>query len=105
MLSPSKANKVKVVPLFVNSGFNQQLLHDIVSNPVARARSIEMMLEYAKKYGLDGWQFDLEGLSIRDKDLFTAYFRETATAVINFLSCIINRVCQKLREKRARCST
>ncbi len=81
ILDLAKANKVKVVPLFVNTGFNQQLLHDIVSNPVARARSIEMMLEYAKKYGLDGWQFDLEGLSIRDKDLFTAYFRETATAL------------------------
>jgi len=81
VIALSKANNVKVMPLIVNSGFNQKLLHDIVSNPVARKRSIEMMLEYAKKYGLDGWQFDLEGLSISDKDNFTLYYKETADAL------------------------
>lgn len=80
VLEVAKANKIKVMPLIVNSGFNQQLLHDIVSNPVARKRSIEMMLEYAKRYGLDGWQFDLEGLHISDRDNFTLYYRETAEA-------------------------
>lgn len=81
VLSLAKANNVKVMPLIVNSGFDQKLLHDIVSNPVARKRSIEMMLEYAKKFDLDGWQFDLEGLSIRDMDDFTLYYRETADAL------------------------
>ncbi|MBK6948109.1 MAG: hypothetical protein IPH16_08695 [Haliscomenobacter sp.] len=71
------------MPLIVNSGFNQQLLHDIVSNPVSRKRSIEMMLEYGRRYGLDGWQFDLEGLHISDRDNFTQYFRETADALHN----------------------
>ena len=80
ILDLAKANNVKVVPLVVNSGFNSQLLHDIVSNPVARQRSIEMMISYAKQLGLAGWQFDLEGLHIRDKDFFTIYFKETATA-------------------------
>jgi spore germination protein YaaH len=81
VLELAKANNVKVMPLIVNSGFEQKLLHDIVSNPVARKRSIEMMLEYAKKYDLDGWQFDLEGLSIRDNADFTLYFKETAEAL------------------------
>ncbi|SKB27247.1 glycosyl hydrolase family 18 protein [Daejeonella lutea] len=81
VLALAKANNVKVMPLIVNSGFDQKLLHDIVTNPVARKRSIEMMLEYAKKYDLDGWQFDLEGLSIRDMADFTLYFKETAEAL------------------------
>ncbi|MBL4905799.1 MAG: hypothetical protein JKZ00_07295 [Flavobacteriaceae bacterium] len=81
VLALAKANNVKVMPLIVNSGFNRKLLHDIVSNPVARRRSIEMMLEYAKKYDLDGWQFDLEGLHISDMDNFTLYFKETADAL------------------------
>ena len=81
VLQLAKANKVKVMPLIVNSGFNQKLLHDIVSNPVARKRSIEMMLTYAKQYALDGWQFDLEGLHISDRDNFTLYYRETAEAL------------------------
>lgn len=81
VLALAKANNVKVMPLIVNSGFDQKLLHEIVSNPAARKRSIEMMLEYAKKYDLDGWQFDLEGLSITDNANFTLYFKETAEAL------------------------
>ncbi len=81
VLALAKANRVKVMPLIVNSGFNQKLLHDIVSNPVSRKRSIGMMLEYAKIYALDGWQFDLEGLHISDREAFTLYFKETAEAL------------------------
>ncbi|GJM35281.1 MAG: glycosyl hydrolase [Saprospiraceae bacterium] len=80
VLEIAKANQVKVMPLIVNKGFDQQLLHDIVSNPESRKRSIDMMLEYAERYGLDGWQFDLEGLHISDRDDFTLYFKETAEA-------------------------
>lgn len=81
VIAIAKANHVKIMPLIVNSGFNSKLLHDIVSNPVARERAISMMLMYAKQYELDGWQFDLEGLNIADKDHFTAFFRETADAL------------------------
>ncbi len=83
ILAIAKANKIKVMPLIVNTGFTSQLLHDIVSNPIARQRSIEMMLEYAKRYSLDGWQFDMEGLNISDRDNFTLYFKETATSLHN----------------------
>jgi spore germination protein YaaH len=77
----ARANNVKVMPLIVNGGFNQKLLHDIVSNPASRKRSIAMMLEYARKYGLSGWQFDLEGLHISDMADFTLYYKETADAL------------------------
>ncbi|MCB9299368.1 MAG: hypothetical protein H6566_01895 [Lewinellaceae bacterium] len=80
VLEIAKANGVKVMPLIVNKGFDAQLLHDIVSNAASRRRSIEMMLEYARRYELAGWQFDLEGLNISDRDSFTLYFRETAEA-------------------------
>jgi len=77
----AKANNIKIMPLLVNSGFNSKLLHDIVSDAVARKRAISMMLMYAKQYQLDGWQFDLEGLNIADKEDFTTFFKETATAL------------------------
>jgi len=80
VIDTAKKYRIKVVPLIVNSGFNTQLLHQIVVNPVARKRSIEMMLEYARIYKLDGWQFDLEGLHISDRDSFTSYYKETARA-------------------------
>tara|TARA_R110000868_G_scaffold144150_1_gene362892 strand:+ start:18663 stop:19865 length:1203 start_codon:yes stop_codon:yes gene_type:complete len=80
VLDIAKANHVKVMPLIVNKGFDKELLHKIVANPISRSRSIKMMLEYAQKYGLDGWQFDLEGLHISDRDDFTLFFKETAEA-------------------------
>lgn len=80
VLDISKANDVKVMPLIMNKGFNQETLHEIVSNPTSRKRSIEMMLELAKQHKLDGWQFDLEGLHISDRDDFTLFFKETAEA-------------------------
>lgn len=80
VLEIAKANKIKVMPLIVNKGFDQQLLHEIVSKPSSRKRSIEMMLEYAQRYQLDGWQFDLEGLHISDENSYTQYYQETAEA-------------------------
>jgi len=81
VLEIAKVKNIKVMPLVVNKGFDQELLHDVISNPEARKRSIEMMLDYAEHYQLDGWQFDLEGLHISDRDHFTQYYRETAEAL------------------------
>lgn len=81
VLKLSKANKIKVMPLIFNNGSTADLLHALLSNPEARKRSIKMMLDYAKKYKLDGWQFDLEGLNIADRDHYTSYFKETAEAL------------------------
>lgn len=81
ILDIAKSKNIKVMPLVVNKGFNQQLLHEILSDPIARKRSIDMMLEYAERYNLDGWQFDLEGLHISDREDFTLYFKETAEAL------------------------
>jgi spore germination protein YaaH len=78
ILDIAKSKNIKVMPLVVNKGFNQQLLHEILSDPIARKRSIDMMLEYAERYNLDGWHFDLEGLHISDRDNFTLYFKESA---------------------------
>lgn len=80
VLALAREHNVKVVPLIVNKSFDQELLHDIVSNPEARKRSIEMMLEYGEIYDLDGWQFDLEGLHISDQGDFTQYYKETSEA-------------------------
>ena len=84
VLEIAKANNIKVMPLIVNlanDGFNSELLHAIVSNPIARKRAVGMMLIYAQQYELDGWQFDLEGLNIEDRESFTIFFKETANAL------------------------
>ena len=81
VLKIAQKNNIKVMPLIVNKGFDQELLHEIISNQTSRKRSIKMMLEYADRYNLDGWQFDLEGLHVSDKDNYLQYFKETANAL------------------------
>jgi len=81
VLEIARDHAISVMPLVVNRGFNQELLHALVSNPEARRRSIQMMLAYADMYDLHGWQFDLEGLHISDREAFTQYFKETAEAL------------------------
>ena len=81
VIDTAKKYGVKVAPLIVNSGFTASLLHQVLTNPIARKRAIRMMLEYARQYQLDGWQFDLEGLHIADRDLFTSFYKETADAL------------------------
>jgi spore germination protein YaaH len=81
ILEIATANKVKVMPLVFNKGFTSTVLHAVIANPIARKRAIGMMLLYARQYGLDGWQFDMEGLNIEDRDNFTSFFKETADSL------------------------
>ena len=81
ILEVAKANNVKVMPLIVNTGFNTAILHAVVSSPIARKRAIGMMLVFARQYHLDGWQFDMEGLSIEDKENFTSFYQQTADSL------------------------
>ena len=81
ILEVAKANNVKVMPLIVNTGFNTAILHAVVSTPIARKRAIDMMLVFARQYHLDGWQFDMEGLSIEDRENFTSFFQQTADSL------------------------
>ncbi len=80
ILEIAKKHDIKVMPLIVNKKFDRKILHNLLSKPEARKRSINMMLELADKYNLEGWQFDLEALHISDRDSFTLYFEETSRA-------------------------
>lgn len=81
VLDLAKEHKIKVMPLIVNKGFTADLLHTLLSNSTARKRSVKTMISLAKKYQLDGWQFDLEGLNMNDRNHYTSYFKETAAAL------------------------
>jgi spore germination protein YaaH len=73
--------KVGVMPLIVNPGFDQQMLHRLLVNEQARRRAIESMVELCERYKFLGIQFDFENLHINDRDAFTQFYRETAEAL------------------------
>lgn len=81
VLRLAKEHRVPVMPLIVNPGFNQEMLHRLLTSDEARRRAIASMVELCRRNGYWGIQFDFENLSMRDRDAFTRFFRETAAAL------------------------
>ncbi len=73
--------KAGVMPLIVNPGFDQQMLHRLLVNERARQRAISSMVELCEHHKFLGIQFDFENLHLNDRDAFTQFYRETAQAL------------------------
>ena len=69
----------KLMPLIMNPGFNQALMHALLANPDGRRRTIDFMVKEGTEKGFWGWQFDFENIHRSQKDAFTSFFQEAAT--------------------------
>ncbi len=69
---------VKVMPLVVNPGFDQKIIHSVLVDPAKRRLAAERMLEIVKANNFYGMQFDFENLHFSDRELFNQFFAETA---------------------------
>lgn len=74
-------HRVKVMPLVVNEGFDQPSLRKLLADTAARHRATRTLAELCKNEGYWGIQFDIENVNFQDRDLFTAWYTETADAL------------------------
>jgi spore germination protein YaaH len=81
LVAKAREKGVKIVPLVMNPGFDQPMIHRILTNPAARRRSIDAMVALCRDNKFDGIQFDVENVHVRDKAAFTSWVRETADAL------------------------
>jgi spore germination protein YaaH len=81
VLTAARANGVKLVPLVMNPGFDQQIIHRILTVPDARKRAIASLVSLCQTNHFDGLQFDIENVHVKDKDAFTSFVRESAEAL------------------------
>ncbi|NIR50063.1 hypothetical protein GWO43_16285 [candidate division KSB1 bacterium] len=81
VLKLARKHNVKIMPLIVNPGFDQEMLHKLLTNDVARKRAIKSMVGECQTHNYLGIQFDFENLNINDKELFTQFYKETAEAL------------------------
>jgi spore germination protein YaaH len=77
----AKEHGVAVMPLIVNPGFDQEMLHRLLVDDAARARAVAWMVEICRRNDYAGIQFDFENVSIQDRDALTRFYRETAEAL------------------------
>jgi len=78
VMSIAARHGVAVMPLVVNRGFNQPLMHTVLDAPESRARVIRYLLYYALRDGYAGFQFDYENIHYTYRDKFTLFFKEAA---------------------------
>lgn len=77
----AREHGVPVMPLVVNPGFDQEVLHRFLVNDAARERAVRSLVELCERNGYAGIQVDFENLSINDRDAFTRFYRELAAAL------------------------
>ena len=81
VLKLANEHHVKVMPLFVNEGFNQPALHRLLGDEAAQRRSIDAMVGSCRRHGYWGIQFDVENINEQDRDRFTKWFTDAAAAL------------------------
>src|SRR6185503_1141667 len=78
VLRIARENRVAVMPLVVNRGFNQPVMHTLLDSAESRARAIRYLLYFAMRDGYLGFQFDYENIHYTYRDRFTVFFEEAA---------------------------
>lgn len=81
LLDVARRNGLMVMPLFLNPGFDQEIVHDLLNSREARARAVDQLVSAAREHDYWGWQFDLENIHVSDRDALTTFYREAANAL------------------------
>jgi spore germination protein YaaH len=89
LVDTARAKGVKLVPLVVNPGFSQPLIHRILNVAPVRQRAIESLVALCRDQHLDGIQFDIENVNVVDKDAFTSFVRD-ASAQLHATNCSVS---------------
>lgn len=77
----AREHHVQLVPLVMNPGFSQAVMHHILVTPRARKHAIENVAALCRKNHFDGIQFDIENVNVADKNALTSFMRDAATAL------------------------
>ncbi|HEY6220610.1 MAG TPA: glycosyl hydrolase family 18 protein [Gemmatimonadaceae bacterium] len=81
IIEKAKEKGVKVIPLVMNPGFDQAMMHHILTTSAARLKAIRSMTALCRDQHFAGIQFDIENVHIRDKEAFTTFSRMTADSL------------------------
>lgn len=73
-------NGKDVWPMFGNK-FDAEATHAVLSDARKRAEVVQTIAQYVDQYELDGINVDFEGFSPDDRDHFTAFIKELASAL------------------------
>lgn len=65
-------NRMKVVPLVANKGFDPAIAHAVLGDARNREASVEALSEAAERNGFAGYELDFENVPMEDRDAYVA---------------------------------
>lgn len=75
-----KEKGYQIWPL-INNSFNPEMTHQWLNNPEAKEYLIRQLLFYAQRYGITGYNFDIENVNDADKVALTNFMSEVTQAL------------------------
>ncbi len=73
VLEIARREKVPLMPLLVNPGFDRKIAHAILANPKAQERVVMYLAYLAERDDYAGWQLDLEYIDPADEHLYAQF--------------------------------
>lgn len=89
IVATARARGVKLIPLVMNPGFDQPSIHRVLTDAGSRTRALANLGRMCTEHKLDGIQFDIENVHVRDKDAFTSFARDAA-AIVHKAGCTLS---------------
>src|SRR5439155_25738706 len=89
VVEKAREKGVKLVPLVMNPGFDQPIMHHILTTKSARAKAIRGIPALCRDNHFAGIQFDIENVHVGDKDAFTSFSKETADS-LHAIGCTLS---------------
>ena len=78
IVEAARTNRVKLVPLVMNPGFDQSLIHKVITTPAIAKKAAANIAALCRDNHFDGIQFDIENVHISDRNALTSFMRNTA---------------------------
>lgn len=78
LLQAARRHGVAVMPLVLNEGFKQEVIHAVLDDPAKMQRAIRYLLYYADRDDYWGIQFDFENIHVSYRQLYTRFVEKAA---------------------------
>src|ERR1041384_3137388 len=89
VVQKAKEAGVKLVPLVMNAGFDQPIMHRILTVPGPRHNAVRAITALCRDNKFAGIQFDIENVHVKDKEAFTSFSREVADS-LHAIGCTLS---------------
>jgi spore germination protein YaaH len=100
VIQKAKEAGVKLVPLVMNAGFDQPIMHQILTVPGPRHNAVRSITALCRDNKFAGIQFDIENVHVKDKEAFTSFSREVADSLHKIGCTLSAAVVPRLGEDR-----